>query len=824
MNATPEQNLPRAVFGNRSQSSYFQKLKSTKSTSPTSSSEYINKISDSSTNNSTPSPPDRNQTKLSGALRSRRLSYTSAGGGRGVLKRTKVESSNNNNPSSSSSSSVAILQKKSIANDNRELENITTSKVDLASVGVSPPSGDVMQPLAAETKTSNLPKLPGVKESSASNIVGTAEGYSSNGPLLHKSKSGLSGGSSREMLQTHSSKEQKLSAITSKGKGPLLQKKSEVEKIGSQASITTEYLSLSAENLIQSSEKGESRTVNTSASKEIGLIQLLGKEAEKLLNTLAPLAKTHPILPEVNQTPRLVSPCDKTEPHESTPQPKALTLEEFPDELLIKIFQYLDIEDFPAVMLTCFRMYNICHDQEIWYEKISSEWKDLWYYRSRLSNVYLKVDWKSRCIERHLTEKNWRMGRSTLKVDQGGHRSAIDAVQLTQSTISSCYKEISDFETLSPGILQRILYFNGLDPSECIEKSELVDMINQLIFDNSSRDRILTRSFDKTMRLWDTETLECIHVMEPSTNELVTCSIFAHDHLISGATNGDIFVYNIDVGIAVGRLQGHLSSVTAIRDGGHSADGRHLLLSSSVDATLRMWDIKCQVEVGVFTGHQHSIWAFEVGDDTGVIVSGDKNGTVLVWHKPVISEGCTGGDDKEIVQPYQKLEGHSGGILCIKFTSSTTFATSGQDCTIRLWSLVDNQWSCLTVLQGHTHGITCMEYKYPFLYTGSVDETVRVWDLRDGSPMSVMKLQAPVWAIDLRNNILIASSKSSHVVMYDVSAAKLRRIVPIQKLTGAEDDADDWIMSVKCTTEALYAGSRSGKVFSWKFCPIANTS
>ena len=228
-----------------------------------------------------------------------------------------------------------------------------------------------------------------------------------------------------------------------------------------------------------------------------------------------------------------------------------------------------------------------------------------------------------------MTERHWRTGRPCGKLQQGGHRSAIDAVQCVESCISACYRELSDFETLTPSILQRILYFNGLDPSGCIEKCELVAMINALIEDNSSRDRVLTRSFDKTMRLWDMDTLECIHVMEPSTHELVTCSVFAHDHLISGATNGDVFVYNVDVGIAVGRLQGHLSSVTAVRGAGHSTTGQHLLVSSSVDGTLRLWDVKCQVEVAVFVGHEQSIWALEMNTETGVIVRVIKTGQSL---------------------------------------------------------------------------------------------------------------------------------------------------------------------------------------------------
>ena len=72
------------------------------------------------------------------------------------------------------------------------------------------------------------------------------------------------------------------------------------------------------------------------------------------------------------------------------------------------------------------------------------------------------------------------------------------------------------------------------------------------------------------------------------------------------------------------------------------------------------------------------------------------------------------------------LQGHTDAVNCLLVHNNILYSGSG-DNTIRVWSLDTNE--CITALQGHTKWVGCLVVHNNILYSGSWDNTIRAWKL-----------------------------------------------------------------------------------------------
>ena len=72
------------------------------------------------------------------------------------------------------------------------------------------------------------------------------------------------------------------------------------------------------------------------------------------------------------------------------------------------------------------------------------------------------------------------------------------------------------------------------------------------------------------------------------------------------------------------------------------------------------------------------------------------------------------------------LRGHTGTVRCLTVVGKKLYSGS-YDETIRVWDTDTHQH--ITTLQGHTGGVMCLTVVGKKLYSGSKDKTIRVWAL-----------------------------------------------------------------------------------------------
>ncbi|KAK3590727.1 hypothetical protein CHS0354_030961 [Potamilus streckersoni] len=74
------------------------------------------------------------------------------------------------------------------------------------------------------------------------------------------------------------------------------------------------------------------------------------------------------------------------------------------------------------------------------------------------------------------------------------------------------------------------------------------------------------------------------------------------------------------------------------------------------------------------------------------------------------------------------FEGHSQGISCVQF-DDTRIVSGSSDKTIKVWNIRTNaQWSVQTLV-GHSGTVRCLHLEGNRLVSGSTDKTIKVWDL-----------------------------------------------------------------------------------------------
>ncbi|GAA5857772.1 hypothetical protein JCM8547_005977 [Rhodosporidiobolus lusitaniae] len=198
---------------------------------------------------------------------------------------------------------------------------------------------------------------------------------------------------------------------------------------------------------------------------------------------------------------------------------------------------------------------------------------------------------------------------------------------------------------------------------------------------------------------------------------------------------------------------------------GPSSPPRYML-SSSADATIRLWSLETYTNLAVYRGHREPVWAVEWGPKGVYFASASRDRTARLWITDRVNAvrifaghlsdvNClsfhpnslylaTGSSDRTLrLWDVQKglcvrvFVGHRGAVMCCKVSPDGRWlASAGDDNLILLWSLATGQR--LKTFLGHTSSIHSLSFsaESTVLISGAADDTVRCWDVLTPSDAS----------------------------------------------------------------------------------------
>lgn len=161
-------------------------------------------------------------------------------------------------------------------------------------------------------------------------------------------------------------------------------------------------------------------------------------------------------------------------------------------------------------------------------------------------------------------------------------------------------------------------------------------------------------------------------------------------------------------------LKGHEDAINSVA---MSPDGQ-IIVTGSVDGTLRLWNIQGNPVSQPFQGHQGHVTAVAISPDGQLIVSGSRDRTLRLWDM----------QGNPISQPFP---GHEGYVASVAFSPDGKMIASGSwDKTVRLWDLSGNPIG--QPLFGHKDVVFSIIFSPDgqMIASGSWDNTVRLWDIQ----------------------------------------------------------------------------------------------
>ncbi len=290
--------------------------------------------------------------------------------------------------------------------------------------------------------------------------------------------------------------------------------------------------------------------------------------------------------------------------------------------------------------------------------------------------------------------------------------------------------------------------------------------------------RLLSGSADMTVRVWDVERRQTLHVLTGHTGVVSTVGFHPDGALVvSGSLDETVRLWDAQSGQLLGTLQ---AGATRVEATAFSPDGR-LLATAGHDQLVRLWDWRRAEVLHTLRGQTNLVKALafcptpEGQGEPPLLASGGDDQTLRLW-------------DTQTGALLATLSGHTAAIISMTASADGAWLFSGSDDqTVRVWDLsrawvgAPGEVQTARVLHGHAGTMRSLSVRQhqatrqTLLASGSYDKTVRLWDVQRGEVLAIMRghakwLQSLAFtAADgpLPDRLLVAGSDGQSVRVWD---------------------------------------------------------
>lgn len=309
-------------------------------------------------------------------------------------------------------------------------------------------------------------------------------------------------------------------------------------------------------------------------------------------------------------------------------------------------------------------------------------------------------------------------------------------------------------------------------------------------------DKILTGSRDRTVRIWDARTYECIKVLG----------------VPSRGAGSEVPPLPVDVADQGQRPFAKLFSSRSIVEPERTAPwlfmyhngsilclqyDDKMMVTGSSDCTLIIWDVKAGYRP-LRRLREHTAGVLDVCFDEKHIVSCSKDATVCLW-------------DRNTGELLKKLNGHRGPVNAVQLRGNLVVSASG-DGIAKLWNLTSGL--CIKEFPSKDRGMACVEFSPDSrtILAGGNDQVIYQFDTSTGELVREMKGHEGLVRslhLDSASGRVVSGSYDTSVKAYDMRSGET--IVNFTKWTSS------WILSAKADYRRIVATSQDSRAVIMDF-------
>ena len=239
------------------------------------------------------------------------------------------------------------------------------------------------------------------------------------------------------------------------------------------------------------------------------------------------------------------------------------------------------------------------------------------------------------------------------------------------------------------------------------------------------------------------------------------------------------------------------------------ADGR-MLVSSSFDGTIRLWDVASGREMATFkdpAGDGRRLWSVAITSDGKTLASGNEGGTITIW---AVATG----------EPRVTLQGGRETIRAVAFSADGKMLVSGDEArTVKVWDVATGKERATLEASSRALRVNTVLFSPDDMTfaaaSGFVPEgddlkaEVRVWDTATLKELCTLKTAQPHVSIAVASDgkTLASGNRPGNIKLWNVATGK--------ELLSLTDHEACQAIAFSRDGKALLSASSAGTIKRW---------
>ncbi|CAO3616674.1 unnamed protein product [Mucor fragilis] len=385
-----------------------------------------------------------------------------------------------------------------------------------------------------------------------------------------------------------------------------------------------------------------------------------------------------------------------------------------PVEILSSILLHLDYTSVQKLARTCKRIYSVCHDDGLWRKLLLADFQSVAPAPAPSTSTLLckktnRKNSKALVTPSSCSSTNLKLYQNHLKLGRRWLTGKVDT-RFLQGHSDSIY---------------------------CLAW-----------IDN---DTLVSGSRDKTLKVWNVKTNQCIRTVENEHDGSILCMRVNKDRsiLLTGSSDATCTVWSLPNLAPIRKLRGHGHSVLDV-----SFVSGNRIVTASRDHTLRLWNQDTGEEILQMLGHTNSVNAVETVDEHRV-VSASGDASLKLWD--VATGECI-----------RTMQGHRLGLACVRYDGKRLYS-GGLEGKIKVWDVESGE--CVNTLLGHVGMIRSLDCIQGRIVTGSYDRTLKVWDTKTGACILSFQSGHSNWIFNVLSSgtRIVSSGQEKRIMVLDFS-------------------------------------------------------